>query len=64
MLPYQERVVAEKTALDAKIADLTAFIEHCDTFLDLPNDEQNRLERQLNAMTAYSNILEERIAAF
>jgi hypothetical protein len=64
MLPYQERVVAEKTALDDKVADLSAFIEHCDSFIHLDSHEQNRLERQLVIMMEYSKILEERIAAF
>jgi hypothetical protein len=64
MEPYQQRVVDEKTELDAKREKLTAFIQNGDVFNYLPDDEQRRLERQDRCMTEYSNILGERIANF
>ena len=61
MAPHQERVVSEKEELDDKIAKLAAFIG-VSTYAKLPTAEQDRLERQIGAMTIYSNILRERIA--
>lgn len=63
MKPHQERVVTEKTELDDKRSKLTAFIGG-ETYRTLDQVEQSRLNRQLEAMTLYSNILGERIAAF
>ena len=63
MKPHQERVVTEKQELDSKREKLTAFIGG-KTFRTLDATEQSRLNRQLEAMTLYSNILGERIAAF
>ncbi len=64
MKPYQERVVAEKNALDEKLSLLSSFIGSNDIYRTLDRVEQSRLNRQLEAMTLYSNILGERIAAF
>ena len=63
MKPHQERVVTEKTELDDKRSKLTAFIGS-DLYRSLDATEQSRLNRQLEAMTLYANILGERIAAF
>lgn len=63
MQPHQERVVAEKSELDAKREKLRAFIGG-EIWRGLPALEKSRLNRQLEAMTLYSNILGERIAAF
>ena len=63
MKPHQERVVIEKTELDEKRKKLTAFIGG-DVYRTLGDLEQSRLNRQLEAMTLYSNILAERISAF
>ena len=63
MQPYQQRVVDEKDELDAKRDRLRAFFG-TDLYRELDPTEQSRLNRQLEAMTLYSNILEERIAAF
>jgi hypothetical protein len=63
MLPYQERVIAEKSALDQNIAKLETFTEG-ETFPTLPEDEQDRLNRQLVIMDDYSAVLGERISAF
>jgi hypothetical protein len=63
MKPHQERVVTEKTELDSKREKLASFIGG-QTHRSLDTAEQSRLSRQLEAMTLYSNILGERIAAF
>ena len=63
MKPHQERVVAEKNELDDKRQKLTAFIGG-EVYRTLDAVEQSRLNRQLEAMTLYANILGERIAAF
>ncbi len=63
MQPHQERVVIEKAELDDKRQKLTAFIGGT-VWRGLAEVEQSRLNRQLEAMTLYSNILGERIAAF
>ena len=65
MLPHQERVVAEKVALDEKIVALGAFIGVPNaTYVSLETVEKERLGRQYSAMTEYSEVLGERIAAF
>lgn len=61
--PHQQRVVDEKIALDEKISKLTTFTENS-LFLALPFEEQERMARQLEAMTTYGQVLEERISAF
>ena len=63
MQPHQERVVAERHDLDEKRTKLTAFIDG-ETFETLDAAEQNRLRRQQDAMSVYSEVLAERIAAF
>lgn len=63
MQPYQERVIAEKTELDDKRTRLISFIGG-ERYRTLDEVERSRLNRQLEAMTLYSNILKERIAAF
>ena len=63
MQPHQERVIEEKKQLDEKREKLTAFIGGS-VYRTLEATEQSRLNRQLEAMSLYSNILGERIAAF
>ena len=63
MKPHQERVVTEKNELDDKRQKLTAFIGG-EVYRTLDAVEQSRLNRQLEAMTLYANILGERIEAF
>ena len=60
---HQQRVVAEKADLDAKIAKLQAF-KAGPTWTGLPGAERGRLDAQFSIMQAYSRILEMRIAAF
>lgn len=63
MQPYQQRVVDEKTELDAKLEKLAAFIQS-DAFRMLNVHEADLLKEQHMAMKCYSRILAERIAAF
>jgi hypothetical protein len=63
MESYQERVIAEKAELDAKIEKLDAFVQG-DVFGTLPPKEQKRLLKQRHHMTVYSSVLGERIVAF
>lgn len=64
MQPHQQRVVDEQAELDAKRANLRAFIDSSPVFDSLSEDEKERLVRQHSCMTEYSEILGERIAAF
>lgn len=63
MEPHQERVIAEKAELDARLKKLRAFIAS-DAFESLPIEEAQRLARQASIMLNYSAVLGERIAAF
>lgn len=63
MQPHQQRVVDEKTELDARMDKLTAFID-TPMFAGLDAAEQERLVRQLHHMGHYTAVLGERIAAF
>lgn len=63
MLPHQERVVEEKKQLDEKLDKLTEFLK-TDTFKNLNEYERERLERQHEYMTGYSDVLAERIVHF
>lgn len=62
-LTHQERVVLERAELDARAGKLEAFI-HGPTYPDLESAERMRLLDQHAAMTEYSRILADRIAAF
>ncbi|HEX5362344.1 MAG TPA: hypothetical protein VFW49_14855 [Fluviicoccus sp.] len=62
--PHQQRVVDEKTELDDRLQKLDAFIKGNPVFTSLAPEEQLRMVRQANAMSAYSEVLGERIAAF
>jgi hypothetical protein len=63
MLDYQQRVVDEKKELDDKIQRLDEFLAG-NTYKTLSEGERQRLARQLAAMSDYSQVLFERIAAF
>lgn len=63
MQPHQQRVIDEKTELDAKLEKLRPFFSN-PVFAGLPQEEQDRLSQQETVMTKYSAILGERIAAF
>ncbi len=61
--PHQQRVVAEKELLDAKLRDLQVFFTSI-TFLGLDDVEKLRLQVQSVFMTGYSDMLGSRINAF
>lgn len=63
MEAYQQRVIEEKKELDIKRDKLTEFLKSGDRS-KVPQDEQDRLNRQLAHMDAYSNVLAERINHF
>lgn len=62
LLPYQERVIAEKAELVEKTQKLREFLEACPSHVD--EEERRRLTKQLCAMQDYSGILGQRIDAF
>ena len=64
LLPYQQRVIDEKNALDANITKLADFIVLSAAYKHLGSSEKDRLYRQHAAMRAYSGVLGERIEAF
>jgi hypothetical protein len=64
MEPYQERVVQEKAELDDKIDKLDYFIGKEMKYGALPAKDRRLLQLQLAAMSLYSDILTQRIAAF
>jgi hypothetical protein len=61
--PHQQRVIDEKTDLDAKREKLGEFKKTA-TFAGLPWQEQERLNTQAHIMTMYSAVLGARIAEF
>lgn len=63
MQEHQKRVVAEKEELDGRLTKLIAFFDTA-IFAGLDSEEQDRMRRQSAAMTDYSVVLGERIAAF
>ena len=63
MQEFQQRVVSEKSDLDGKREKLLAFL-NTDIFRGLPQAEKDRLRTQLSVMGVYSDILNQRIAAF
>ena len=64
MKPHEERVVVEKDELVDKIARLEQFIQHSLIYKALPEDERDRMSKQLVAMREYATILGERIKNF
>jgi hypothetical protein len=62
--PHQQRVVTERDELNTKLAALKGFIKGSQVFASLSAEEQDRLKRQADVMTDYSDILQERINAF
>lgn len=61
MLPYQERVVAERRQLNEKIARLEAFIDGT-VYPKLSETEQDLLKQQLAVMRQYRYVLALRMA--
>ena len=63
MEPHQQRVVDEKAELDARRTKLGEF-KNTDRWLEIPWQEQERLNTQAHLMTMLSAVLGERIANF
>ena len=63
MPPHQQRVVGEAAELKNKLQKLNGFFG-TQIYINLPDEEQNRLIRQFAAMKEYYEILNERIANF
>ena len=64
MEAYQVRVLAEQIELYEKLQKLEAFVNVAVIFGKLPEEEQERLKRQLSYMKEYNAVLRERIEAF
>ena len=60
--PHQFRMLKEKVELDQKVAALVRFING-EKFTAVDPAEQDRMKAQANAMQAYADILEARLAA-
>jgi len=60
---YQQRVIDERNELNAKIANLSAFL-FSDASSPVGIEERDRMERQLWVMMEYSKCLLERILNF
>jgi len=63
MEAYQNRVLLEAKELAKKINSLQLFMVK-ETFHDVDSKEKIRMYRQLNVMSQYLNILNERIDSF
>lgn len=63
MQAYQQRVIEEKTELDAKLASLSKFLA-TQQFSNLDGENQKLLLKQEFAMGEYSYILSCRIKLF
>lgn len=61
--PHQQRVVDEKTELELKLSALRGFL-YGSVFNGLTSYEQALLLLQEHIMTAYSDVLRQRIKAF
>jgi hypothetical protein len=62
--PHQQRVVAEKVELDAKIKALETFIDTNAVFLTLNREDKMDMIEQRRHMRDYSNVLNRRINRF
>ncbi len=66
MKPHEIRILAEKEALDEKLAKLKAFLfsPGSPIFQSLPPEDRDLLEDQYTFMEQYSKVLSKRIARF
>ena len=62
MEAFEQRMIVEKQELDEKLMRLVTFING-EKFLLLEGPHRNQLSAQVSAMTMYSNILADRLAA-
>ncbi len=61
--PHEVRVVAERKELESKIEDLSSFIWSA-RFESVTETQRYLLRRQLEVMSLYAGILDDRIADF
>ena len=61
MEPHVERMFKEQSELCEKVEKLGAFISENPIFNKLPKEEQYDMKLQLEAMTMYSTILQNRL---
>lgn len=61
--PFQERVAEEVRELRTKLDKLNQFAQ-TEMFNQLPEEAKARLQRQRGIMSAYADVLDERIANF
>ncbi len=61
--PHQQRVIAEREQLADRIQKLESFLA-TEMFAGLPEDEQQLLKMQADAMVVYLSILEARSSKF
>jgi len=61
--PHQLRVLNEEAELAERVDKLYAFMVS-ERFDAVPDDEQDRMEKQHEAMKVYRDVLRERIANF
>jgi hypothetical protein len=64
MKPHEQRVVAERDEVSARLEKLTDFIANNPLFDGLPKEEQERLRAQAGVMKLYADILFRRIENF
>lgn len=64
LLPHQQRVVAERNEVAARMEKLAVFIIEDPAYRELHQAEKDRLNRQGEIMGQYVQVLDERIAAF
>lgn len=60
---HQQRVIAEREQLADRIQKLEAFL-HTELFASLPDDEQQLLKMQADAMVLYLGIINTRTSKF
>ena len=61
---YQQRVIDEKTDIEAKVNKLNDFIGYNPAFDKIDPAEQERMKEQNDIMWQYVEVLGRRIAAF
>lgn len=64
MLPHQQRVVDEKNELFDKIDKLDVFIKTNPIFGQMEEQDKELLEEQLQHMSAYWDVLKQRVEGF
>lgn len=61
MSDFKDRLIVEHKDLNEKIMKLYDFIYHNDAYMNLPIDQRDLLQLQLNTMRSYYKILDMRL---